>query len=271
MRYIKIRRFGREISPRPHFLVGYDSAFEPGPMPTQLLRPRVRGPRHALNVLQRHTLLKPLVVNTCELPILLALAHQAHTKVREAKTPGRSGCRGRRRGCGCGRPRGRGQGRGWRPRGRRAQRRTSVAGQVLARPKPLRTHRLRARSGRRVHARARPATAVPSPCIAAMPCQRDWQPRIINARTLCARGRQKGWCKPENMCKHQILRSKSQHQILRSKSQEYRIDRCSSRCEPDFALVLCSARWLPPVSFSRCLTLAALLHTTPCAVRTTGA
>ena len=107
MRYIKIRRFGREISPRPHFLVGYDSAFEPGPMPTQLLRPRVRGPRHALNVLQRHTLLKPLVVNTCELPILLALAHQAHTKVREAKTPGRSGCRGRRRGCGCGRPRGR--------------------------------------------------------------------------------------------------------------------------------------------------------------------
>ena len=101
--------------------------------------------------------------------------------------------------------------------------------------------------------------------------QRDWQPRIINARTLCARGRQKGWCKPENMCKHQILRSKSQHQILRSKSQEYRIDRCSSRCEPDFALVLCSARWLPPVSFSRCLTLAALLHTTPCAVRTTGA
>ena len=58
-----------------------------------------------------------------------------------------------------------------------------------------------------------------------MPCQPVWQPRITNARTLCARGRPRGSYKPENMC---------QHQILRSKCQECRIDRCASRCEPRF-------------------------------------
>ena len=43
-------------------------------MPTQLSQPRLRGPRCALNVLQRHRLMKALAVHASALPVLLALA-----------------------------------------------------------------------------------------------------------------------------------------------------------------------------------------------------
>ena len=52
-------------------------------MPTQLLCPRVRGPRLALNVLQRHKMLKALAVNTSVLPILLALAGHAQLPIND--------------------------------------------------------------------------------------------------------------------------------------------------------------------------------------------
>lgn len=43
-------------------------------MPTQLLRPRVRGPRLALTVLERHKVLRSLGSHLTVLPVLLALA-----------------------------------------------------------------------------------------------------------------------------------------------------------------------------------------------------
>ena len=42
-------------------------------MPTQLLRPRVRGPRLALTVLERHKVLRSLGSHLTVLPVLLAL------------------------------------------------------------------------------------------------------------------------------------------------------------------------------------------------------